>query len=307
MEKFFKNKKNAIFISLIAMLLWGSAIPLIKSTYAVLDVARDDTGMKILIAGMRFFLAGVITTIYFKIFNKEKVDVKKINIKFIIILGFIQTTVQYLFYYIGLSNTEGVKAAIIQASNAFFVVILSAVLIKSEKINKKMISSLILGTMGILIVNYKPGSSFSFTVNGEMAILIATICNAMGTVLVRKYGREENPFVLNATQFIIGAIPLLIIGILTKKNPLELNITAVLMLLYGGFISATSFTLWTIVLKYHSSGEFGIYKLFIPIFGSLLSIIILGEKFTINLLIGLTLVLLGSFVLNSKKEIKLSK
>ncbi len=307
MEKFFKNKKNAIFISLIAMLLWGSAIPLIKSTYAVLDVARDDTGMKILIAGMRFFLAGVITTIYFKIFNKEKVDVKKINIKFIIILGFIQTTVQYLFYYIGLSNTEGVKAAIIQASNAFFVVILSAVLIKSEKINKKIILSLLLGTMGILIVNYKPGSSFSFTVNGEMAILIATICNAMGTVLVRKYGREENPFVLNATQFIIGAIPLLIIGILTKKNPLELNITAVLMLLYGGFISATSFTLWTIVLKYHSSGEFGIYKLFIPIFGSLLSIIILGEKFTINLLIGLTLVLLGSFVLNSKKEIKLSK
>lgn len=307
MEKFFKNKKNAIFISLIAMLLWGSAIPLIKSTYAVLDVARDDTGMKILIAGMRFFLAGVITTIYFKIFNKEKVDVKKINIKFIIILGFIQTTVQYLFYYIGLSNTEGVKAAIIQASNAFFVVILSAVLIKSEKINKKIILSLLLGTMGILIVNYKPGSSFSFTVNGEMAILIATICNAMGTVLVRKYGREENPFVLNATQFIIGAIPLLIIGILTKKNPLEINITAVLMLLYGGFISATSFTLWTIVLKYHSSGEFGIYKLFIPIFGSLLSIIILGEKFTINLLIGLTLVLLGSFVLNSKKEIKLSK
>lgn len=307
MEKFFKNKKNAIFISLIAMLLWGSAIPLIKSTYAVLDVARDDTGMKILIAGMRFFLAGVITTIYFKIFNKEKVDVKKINIKFIIILGFIQTTVQYLFYYIGLSNTEGVKAAIIQASNAFFVVILSAVLIKSEKINKKIILSLLLGTMGILIVNYKPGSSFSFTINGEMAILIATICNAMGTVLVRKYGREENPFVLNATQFIIGAIPLLIIGILTKKNPLELNITAVLMLLYGGFISATSFTLWTIVLKYHSSGEFGIYKLFIPIFGSLLSIIILGEKFTINLLIGLTLVLLGSFVLNSKKEIKLSK
>lgn len=307
MEKFFKNKKNAIFISLIAMLLWGSAIPLIKSTYAVLDVARDDTGMKILIAGMRFFLAGVITTIYFKIFNKEKVDVKKINIKFIIILGFIQTTVQYLFYYIGLSNTEGVKAAIIQASNAFFVVILSAVLIKSEKINKKIILSLLLGTMGILIVNYKPGSSFSFTLNGEMAILIATICNAMGTVLVRKYGREENPFVLNATQFIIGAIPLLIIGILTKKNPLELNITAVLMLLYGGFISATSFTLWTIVLKYHSSGEFGIYKLFIPIFGSLLSIIILGEKFTINLLIGLTLVLLGSFVLNSKKEIKLSK
>ncbi len=42
----------------------------------------------------------------------------------------------------------------------------------------------------------------------------------------------------------------------------------------------------------------GVYKLFVPIFGSLLSVWGLHEDFTIDLLIGLILVILGSIVLN---------
>lgn len=67
-----KNKKNAIIFSIFAMLLWGSAIPTIKTTYAELAINPLDTGAKILIAGMRFFMAGIITFIYLGLFNKEK-------------------------------------------------------------------------------------------------------------------------------------------------------------------------------------------------------------------------------------------
>ena len=42
----------------------------------------------------------------------------------------------------------------------------------------------------------------------------------------------------------------------------------------------------------------GMYKLFIPIFGSVLSVLILGESFTRNLFVGLVLVIIGSLVLN---------
>ncbi|WP_338010796.1 EamA family transporter [Treponema phagedenis] len=50
-------------------------------------------------------------------------------------------------------------------------------------------------------------------------------------------------------------------------------------------------------------GTFGIYKLFVPIFGSLLSIIILGEEFTLRLLIGMVFVIVGSYILNMKKKL----
>ncbi|WP_342035820.1 DMT family transporter [Treponema phagedenis] len=303
MERFFKNKTFAIVLSLFAMLLWESAIPLIKSTYITLNIQMDDTGAKILIAGIRFFLAGLIAFFYLTTLNKEKIILKDINFKFILFLPFIQITVQYIFYYIGVSNTAGVKSAILQASNAFFVVIISRVLMKEEKITLNKVLALVIGTLGIVIVNSKQGSSFSMTLRGEGAVLIATIVNALCTVLVRKHGRSQNPFLLNTVQFILGSIPLLIIGYVMHYSPLIFNVSAILMLVYGGFISATSFTIWTIVLRYHSSGEFGIYKLFVPIFGSLLSIIILGEEFTLRLLIGMVFVIVGSYILNMKKKL----
>lgn len=48
------KKRNAVILSILAMLLWGSAIPLIKSTFAELGIGQGDTGLKILVAGIRF-------------------------------------------------------------------------------------------------------------------------------------------------------------------------------------------------------------------------------------------------------------
>ena len=127
-----KEKRWAIIFSLMAMLLWGSAIPLIKLTYLHAGILPDDPGGKIFIAGIRFFMAGLLTYIYFFLFNKEKVERDKINFKFIIILALIQTTLQYSTYYIGLSNTLGSLAAVIQASNAFITVIISVILNKKK-------------------------------------------------------------------------------------------------------------------------------------------------------------------------------
>ena len=297
-----KNKKNAIIFSIFAMLLWGSAIPTIKTTYAELAVNPADTGTKILIAGMRFFMAGIITFIYLKIFNKEEIKRDEINWKFIILMGILQTFIQYIFYYIGLSHIAGVKSSIIQALNSFVVLICSLILIPGDKINKNMIIALILGTAGIVVTNMgKAGGESGFKLTGDGFVLMSTSINALCTVLIRKYGQKENSYFLMASQFIIGSILMIITGLLLRHGSLVFNTKAIILLIYAAFISATAFTIWTIVLKYHSAGEFGVYKLFIPLFGSILSVIFLGESFTIYLAIGMLLVLSGSLVLNKDK------
>lgn len=139
-----KNKKIAIIATLIAMLLWGSAIPTIKTTYQELGIGRADTGGQILIAGIRFFLAGLLGFLYLKLFNKEKIVKEDISYKYIFVLSLTQTFVQYLIYCIALSNTSGVKAAIIQSSNAFMVVLISLVLLPAEKVHPKTIIAIIL-------------------------------------------------------------------------------------------------------------------------------------------------------------------
>lgn len=302
MKHSFKNKKFAIAISLFCMVLWGSAIPLIKSTYTTLQIGPDDIGGKMLVAGIRFFFAGLLGLTYFFLLDREKANAKNLTWKYVLILSLLQTSIQYLFYYVGLSHTMGVKASIIQASNAFFVVIISALILKDDKITLQRMISLLIGTAGILVVNFQSGSELSFHLNGEGALLAATIFNALATVYVRKCGKNQNPALATGLQFLIGSLPLIAIGWIIRGEFLTLNLQATLMLLYGGFVSATAFTLWSMVLKYQSSGEFGVYKLFIPIFGSIFSILILKEDFTLNLLIGMVLVLVGSLILNRKPQ-----
>lgn len=297
-----KNKKNAIIFSIIAMFLWGSAIPTIKTTYLEMGVGAADTGEKILVAGLRFFMAGLITFLYLKIFNKEEIKKNEINWKFIILVGILQTFIQYIFYYIGLSHIAGVKSSIIQASNSFIVVIFSMLMLPGDKINKNMILALILGTAGIIITNLGKGNaSEGFKLTGDGFIIMSTTVNALCTVLIRKYGQKENSYFLMGAQFIVGSILMIITGLILSKSSLSFTPKAALLLSYGAFISATAFTIWTIVLKHHSAGEFGVYKLFIPLFGSILSVLTLGEAFTINLAIGMVLVLSGSLILNRGK------
>lgn len=298
-----KNKKFAIIFSIFAMFLWGSAIPTIKTTYLELGIGASDTGQKILIAGIRFFMAGIITLIYFLIFDKNYKDFKKLDWKFVIILGLIQTSIQYLFYYIGLSNTFGVKSSIIQAANSFIVVIFSALLLPEDKINSKMILALVIGTIGIIITNTgKPIGGQAMKLTGEGFIIVSTSVNALCTVLVRKYGKGMNGYLLTGLQFFVGSIILIIVGRSLSGEWISFTSKAAILLVYAAFISATAFTIWTLVLQNHSANEFGIYKLFIPLFGSILSVIVLGEVFTLRLALGMVLVLSASLILNMNKK-----
>lgn len=298
-----KNKKFAIIFSIFAMFLWGSAIPTIKTTYLELGIGASDTGQKILVAGIRFFMAGIITLTYFLIFDKNYKDFKKLDWKFVIILGLIQTSIQYLFYYIGLSNTFGVKSSIIQAANSFIVVIFSALLLPEDKINSKMILALIIGTIGIIITNTgKPIGGQAMKLTGEGFIIVSTSVNALCTVLVRKYGKGMNGYLLTGLQFFVGSIILIIVGRSLSGGWISFTSKAAILLVYAAFISATAFTIWTLVLQKHSANEFGIYKLFIPLFGSILSVIVLGEVFTLRLALGMVLVLSASLILNINKR-----
>ena len=298
--KLIKEKRWAIIFSLIAMFLWGSATPLIKLTYLHAEILPEDPGGKIFIAGIRFFMAGLLTFVYYFIFDKEKSYRKEINYKFIIILALIQTTLQYSMYYIGLSNTLGSLATIIQSSNAFMTVVISVILIKDEKFTTRKVMALIIGSIGMLVLNSRGSGGIHFKATGEGFVLLATFFNALGTVLIRKYGKQEDSFILIGWHFILGAIPLIIIGALTYKSTIIFDFVLFLMLCYGAFISATSFTIWTLVLQVHSASEFGIYKLFISIFGTILSVLFLGEELTIYIILGLIFVLLGAVVLNKK-------
>lgn len=303
MEKFFKEKKYYIPIILFCMFLWGSAFPIIKLSYIEFGIPKEDYFAKIYFAGLRFFLSGIIVTVFGRFFLKEKVDFKNLDYKFLTMLGLIQITFQYTFYYIGVGNTSGMKSAIIQSASTFFIVIFASIAFKDDKINKYKLMSIGIGFLGIIITNISSGFDFNFTLTGEGFLLIATLFGSIGHIYIKAKGSDISPVVATAGQMLIGAAILIIVGRIGTEIKLEWTTKGILLLIYSGFLSSAAFILWYSVLKYNKAGEVSVYRLFIPIFGTILSALFLpGEKITINIIIGLILVVIGMFILNMKKE-----
>ncbi len=299
-EEFFTKKKNVLIISLICTLLWGSAFPVIKISYEKLKIPAEDIFSKIYFAGLRFFIASILVFLVSKFLLKANLKVKSSYIRPLIILGLLQTTLQYFFFYIGIANTSGIKSAIFQSSGIFFTVIAAHFIYRDDKLNSRKILSLVLGLGGILITNIGKGFDLHFTLLGEGFLLSSAIVNTIATFYVKSISKDIDPILLTGGQMFSGSIILLIVGkIGLKGESLSFDGSTIMLLLYAAFISATAFLLWYMLLKFNKAGEISIYRLFIPVFGSTLSAIFLeGESFTIKLLISLLLVISGIAVLN---------
>ena len=245
-----------------------------------------------------------------RLIYKKRLPIRKEDLKYIATLGLIQTTIQYFFFYIGVANTSGIKSSILQSGSTFFTVIIAHFIYKEDRLNFNRILSLILGFSGVIVVNLGKDFDLNFKLIGEGFLLISAILSTIATIYAKNISnRKISPFASSGGQMLLGSIILLIVGKIGMGGE-SLNFTAksFSLLLYSSFISTTAFTLWYMLLQYNSPGEISLYRLFIPIFGAILSVITLpGESFTINILLGLILVVAGILVLNLDKRKELVK
>ena len=139
-EQVLQNKINVCLLALVSCLLWGSASPCIKTGYDWLCISSADVGAQLLFAGVRFTLAGIITVAAGSLmFHRKLVPTKK-TFPSVCVLALVQTVVQYFFFYVALSNTTGVRAAVIQGANAFIALFVAALVFKMERLTVKKVA-----------------------------------------------------------------------------------------------------------------------------------------------------------------------
>lgn len=123
-ESIFTKTHTIMILALFSCFLWGSAFPSVKIGYKLFSIGADSTYEKITFAGYRFFLSSMMIFIFCAV-TGQTLKIKKNDISKVVILGLIQTTIQYMFFYIGLSNTSGTKGSILAATSTLFSVILA--------------------------------------------------------------------------------------------------------------------------------------------------------------------------------------
>ncbi len=297
------KKSKSIILALFCCLLWGLVFPILQLLYGQLNMTSDFA--KITLAGMRFFLAGIFVLLYYAFANKKFPKINSANtLGKLSLLGLFQTTLLYAFFFIGSSNTTGVKSAVLSQFDIFIVVILAHFLLNNEKINYKKILALVLGLVGMVVVNINSlGTSeafWNFSLKGEGFLIISGVFAAIGTILAKSFGRNIDAVLMNGWQLTIGGAFLLIIGFLTYGQLVAFpNTYSFVLFLSLALISALAFTIWYRVLKNVKASEITIYKFTVPIIGAIASAIIVpGESISIYSFIGLLLVSLGIYLSN---------
>lgn len=303
-KDFLKNKWSVVVLALVCCILWGSSFPAVKMLYSLTSVS--GTYQKMLLAGMRFSLAGVIVLFFSKLALKQSIRPQRKNIKIILLIALLQTFLGYSFYYIGLSNTTGVRASILVSIEIFNVAILSLFVFKGFKLTPLKIFGMILGLAGIILINTSAfDQSIGIKLNGEVFIFICTIFMAAASVLIKKYAQNMNIVLLNGYQLLLGGAALMAVGYWGNTEPMHFSTGATLVTLYLGVLSAIAFTLWYVLIKHNDVATVSLFKFTIPVFGSLLSILFLPEEhFTLMVIPSLVLIAIGIiiFTKNSKNS-----
>ena len=296
-----KKLQNPIVICVLALLccaLWGSAFPCIKIGYEWMEI--EGIGSQILFAGYRFFLSGVLTFALGCLLERRILRMKRENFGVIFRQGVLQTTIQYVCFYIGLAHTTGAKGSIITASNAFVSIVAAHYMIRSERMTWKKGLGCILGLAGVVLVNLEPGGfGGGFRFLGEGMVLLCTIAYGVSTVLLKMISDRESPMTITAYQTLIGSALLIVIGWLLHGDVGVFTWKSAALLFYMALLSTVAFSLWTLLLKYNPVGKVAVYGFTIPIFGVLLSGILLGETiFSVKYLAALLFVSGGVILVN---------
>lgn len=305
--KFMQKTAVVWLCAMICCALWGSAFPAIKIGYRMFGISADAVGSQILFAGYRFILAGLLAIVLGSIIKQKVIRPGKSSWTKIARLSLLQTVGQYLFFYIGLAHTAGVKASIIEGVNVFIAILVASLLFRQEKMTVSKIAGCIIGFSGVILVNITGnGIDLNLSFFGEGFIFLSTVAYAFSSVLMKAFSQKEDPVMLSGYQFVFGGIIMSITGFLLGGKVNSFTFPNVMMLLYLALISAVAYSLWGILLQYNPVSKVAVFGFMNPVFGVILSGVLLNEKdqaFGWSSIIALILVCSGIYIVNRKSDL----
>ena len=301
-QSILKKRWAAYLGATVCVALWGTAFPVIKLGYETLQI--ESTGSKLLFAGERFALAGVFVFLIGLIIYRKPLVIKRKDILPVALLGFVQTTLQYLFAYVGVGLTTATNTSILTGTVSIISVAAAAVFFRdTDRLTPLKIIGCIAGLVGIVFVNIKDFSLGTATLLGDFIVLLSAFSGAGGNIITKKISTGRNPAAVTAYQLFGGGLLLIIIGVIMGGHISCTNPRGVAILVWLSVVSSVSFLLWTALLKHHPVSRITIFTMLVPVFGTLWSWILLGENiFNIGNLVSLMLIAAGIVLVNIRSN-----
>lgn len=297
----FQRPAWVVVFALTAAMAWGWAYPLIKLGFGEFGITGEMTGSKMLFAGIRFAISGLIVLAIARGKGKDFSVVRPRNWWYLLVFALLNTTLHYACFYIGLSHSEGARAAILNSLGVFLLVLLACLFFKSDRLTTRKIIGCAIGFAGILALNIGGGDSGRFTFWGDGMIILNALCSASAGLMTRGLRTRVDVFVGTGYSLSIGGALLIIPGLMMEGSLPQVTIGGVVILGLLIAISTLGFTLYNKLLSCNPVGKVAIFNSLIPVVGALTSCLCLDEPFYWKYLVAALLATGGIYIINKGK------
>ncbi len=195
-------------------------------------------------------------------------------------------------------------ASVLLQSQALFTILIAAVVLK-ERPTVRQGMGVMIALMGLSTVaaTVFAGGVVDVTVTGIALMLAAALSWAVGNVMLRGLGRVDM-LALMSWLSVMAFAPLLALSVVVDGASavtsaiLGISGLGLLSVLYIGALSTTfGYGAWGHLLKLYPAASVVPFALLIPVFGTLSSMLVLGESYSPLRLVGMAGVVLGLAVM----------
>lgn len=298
----FQHPVWVVVFALTAAVAWGWAYPLIKLGFEAFSITSDMTGSKMLFAGIRFALSGLIVLAFARGAHRRLTVSGKGGWLYVLTFSLMNTTLHYACFYIGLSHSAGARAAVFNSLGVFMLVLLACAFFKTDRLSMRKVVGCAVGFAGVVVLNFGGGESGQFTLLGDGMIILNALCSALAGLMTRGLGRYTDVFVGTGYSLAIGGVLLVIPGLLMGGTLPQVTGTGLLILFLLIAISTIGFTLYNKLLSCNPVGKVAIFNSLIPVVGAVTSCLCLHEPFYIKYVLAVLLSAGGIYIINRGKK-----
>ncbi|PFN18082.1 DMT family transporter [Bacillus cereus] len=273
------------------------------TTFLTIKIGIEAGAPPLFSAGIRFFLAGIILMIIFKLKRKEIMP--HIFSKRIMYAGFCLTFMTFASLYWSEQYISSGLAAVLSATGPMMILLIQAKR-NREKLQKEQLIALVIALAGVIFVSL-PGMhqqvSFIWSI-ACIVLVIGELFYGIGSIRSKEILSDlsnVSPFLINGIQMFYGGILLLIASIIVEQP----NVTVltswsvqwpILYLIFIGSIGGHGLYYW---LLSKINPVFPSTWLYVsPLIAIIVGYIILGEPLNPTMGMGACLILIGVFLAN---------
>lgn len=275
-----------------------SLAPLFWSGNFVLGRALHERFPPIALSFWRWAIALLILLPFLLPRARELVGALRRHWAILSVLGLLGVTNFNTFVYIGLQTTTATNAVLL-VSTAPVLILLLSFLMLAEAVRPLQAVGVVLSLCGVWIIAAagEPEAFANLDLNsGDLWILAAVTSWALYSVCLRWRPQGLEPLLFLAATIVTGLVPLLPIYLwdLARGSTLELDVVTVGAVGYVAlFPSIIAYVFWNRGVAELGANRTGQFLHLMPAFGTLLSMLLLGERMETYHLAGIGLIAAG--------------